>query len=131
MFLRVVINDLELISFSDIFYHAYFTSLHISDNYLKVVPFNLINRQDWDGCLTCTSIINFIQDNKILAYILSVRICKVVASHTAVARSVPAEVATDLYFALEGQGVLLMRVGGATSQYDLPSLTPLSVAGCG
>ena len=24
-----------------------------------------------------------------------------------------------------------MRVGGATSQLDLPSLTPLSVAGCG
>ena len=24
-----------------------------------------------------------------------------------------------------------MRVGGATTQLDLPSLTPLSVAGCG
>ena len=24
-----------------------------------------------------------------------------------------------------------MRMGGATSQLDLPSLTPLSVAGCG
>ena len=24
-----------------------------------------------------------------------------------------------------------MRAGGATSQLDLPSLTPLSVAGCG
>ena len=24
-----------------------------------------------------------------------------------------------------------MRVGGATSQLDLPSLTPMSVAGCG
>ena len=29
------------------------------------------------------------------------------------------------------QGVLPMRVGGATSQLDLPSLTPLSVADCG
>ena len=29
------------------------------------------------------------------------------------------------------QGVLPMRVGGATSQLDLPSLTPLTVAGCG
>ena len=29
------------------------------------------------------------------------------------------------------QRVLLMRVGGSTSQLDLPSLTPLSVAGCG
>ena len=29
------------------------------------------------------------------------------------------------------QGVVPMRVGGATSQLDLPSLTPLSVAGCG
>ena len=38
---------------------------------------------------------------------------------------------TDLYFARGAQGVLPMRVGGATSQLDLPSLTPLSVAGCG
>ena len=29
------------------------------------------------------------------------------------------------------QGSLLVRVGGATSQLDLPSPTPLSVAGCG
>ena len=29
------------------------------------------------------------------------------------------------------QGELPMRVGGATSQFDLLSLTPLSVAGCG
>ena len=28
-------------------------------------------------------------------------------------------------------GVLPMRVGGAASELDLPSLTPLSVAGCG
>ena len=28
-------------------------------------------------------------------------------------------------------GILPMRVGGATSQLDLPSLTPFSVAGCG
>ena len=28
-------------------------------------------------------------------------------------------------------GVLLIRVGGATGQLDLPSLTPLSVAGFG
>ena len=28
-------------------------------------------------------------------------------------------------------GAALCRVGGATSQLDLPSLTPLSVAGCG
>ena len=38
---------------------------------------------------------------------------------------------TDLYYARGAQGVLLMRVGGATSQLDLPSLTPLSVAACG
>ena len=48
-----------------------------------------------------------------------------VASHAAGARSVPVEVA------LITQGVLPMKVGGATSQLDLPSLTPLSVAGCG
>ena len=38
---------------------------------------------------------------------------------------------TDLYYARGAQGVLHMRVGGATSQFDLPSLTPLSVAGSG
>ena len=32
---------------------------------------------------------------------------------------------------LGAQGVLPMRVRGATSQLDLPPLTPLSVAGCG
>ena len=53
-----------------------------------------------------------------------------VASHAAVARSSPAE-CTDLYNARGAQGVLPMRVVGATSQLDLPSLTPLSVAGCG
>ena len=54
-----------------------------------------------------------------------------VASHAAVARSSPAEVCTDLYYASGAPGVLPMRAGGATSQLDLPSLTPLSVAGCG
>ena len=53
-----------------------------------------------------------------------------VASHAAVARSSPAE-CTDLYYARGAQGALPMRVGGATSQLDLLSLTPLSVAGCG
>ena len=38
---------------------------------------------------------------------------------------------TDLYYARGAQGVLPMRVGSATTQLDLPSLTPLSVAGCG
>ena len=63
-------------------------------------------------------------------YTLSARIGKVVASHAAVARSSPAE-CNDLYYARGAQGVLPMRVGGATSQLDLPSLTPLSVAGRG
>ena len=63
-------------------------------------------------------------------YTLSGRIGKVVASHAAVARSSPAE-CTDLYYARGAQGVLPKRVGGATSQLDLPSLTQLSVAGCG
>ena len=58
------------------------------------------------------------------------RIGKVVASYAAVARSSPAE-CTDLHYARVAQGVLPMRVGGAISQLDLPSLTPLSVAGCG
>ena len=38
---------------------------------------------------------------------------------------------TDLYYARGFQGVLPMRAGDATSQLDLPSLNPLSVAGCG
>ena len=63
-------------------------------------------------------------------YTLSGSIGKVVASHAAVARSSPAE-CTDLYYVRGTQGVLPMRVGGATSQLDLPSLTPLSVARCG
>ena len=64
----------------------------------------------------------------ILRGTLSGRIGKVVVSHAAVARSSPAE-CTDLYYALGAQGALVlpMRVGGATSQLDLPSLTPLSV----
>ena len=37
---------------------------------------------------------------------------------------------TDLYYARGAQGVLPMRVGGATRKLDLPSLTTLSVAGC-
>ena len=32
---------------------------------------------------------------------------------------------------VELRGTALCRVGGATSQLDLPSLTPLSVTGCG
>ena len=38
---------------------------------------------------------------------------------------------TDLYYARGAQRELSMRVGGVTSQLDLPSLTSLSVAGCG
>ena len=63
-------------------------------------------------------------------YTLSGCIGKVVASHAAVARLIPLW-CTDLYYARGAQGVLPMRVGGATSQLDLPSLTPLSVADCG
>ena len=36
-----------------------------------------------------------------------------------------------LYYARGAKWVLPMRVRGATSQLDLLSLTPLSVAGCG
>ena len=53
-----------------------------------------------------------------------------VALHAAVARWIPLR-CTELYYARGAQGVLPMRVGGATSELDLPSLTPLSVAGCG
>ena len=54
-----------------------------------------------------------------------------VASYVAVSRSIPAAVALIYTFARGVQRVLPIRVGGATSQLDLPSLTPLSVAGCG
>ena len=37
---------------------------------------------------------------------------------------------TNLYCARGAQGLLPTRMEGATSQLDLPSLTPLSVAGC-
>ena len=61
---------------------------------------------------------------------LSGRIGKAVGSRAAVSRSSPAEVALiDTMSALGAQGVLL-RVECATSQLDLPSLAPLSVAGC-
>ena len=58
------------------------------------------------------------------------RIGKVVASHAAVARSSPAEVALIYAMHVALRGYCPMRVGGATSEFDLPSLTPLSVAGC-
>ena len=55
---------------------------------------------------------------------------KVVSSYAVVASSSPAEVA--LIFTIHWcSGVLPVRVGGATSQLDLLSLTPFSVAGCG
>ena len=65
-----------------------------------------------------------------ICYTLSGRIGKVVASHAAVARSIPLR-CTVLYYARGAQGVLPMRVGGATSQLDLPFLTPLSIADFG
>ena len=67
------------------------------------------------------------------SYTLSGRKGKVVASHAEgckVARSNPGcgPSCTDLHYARGAHGVVPMRVGGATSQLDLPSLTPLSVA---
>ena len=69
--------------------------------------------------------------NKTVKHTLSGRIGKVVVSHAAVARSSPAEIALIYTMHVAVRGVLPMRVGGATSQLDLPSLTPLSLAGCG
>ena len=48
-----------------------------------------------------------------------------------VAGSIPGRGCTDLCYARGAQGVLRMGVGGPTSQWDLLSLAPLSVAGCG
>ena len=88
--------------------------------------------------VTSSSRVSFLMKNVIfcctvvflLLYTLSGRIGKVVVSQAAVARSIPLR-CTDLYYARGAQGALPKRVGGATSQLDLPSLTPLSVAGCG
>ena len=82
--------------------------------------------------MTITIVVAWLCDYVIILcdYPLSGRIGKVVASHAAVARSIPLR-CTDLYSVRGALGVLPMRVGGATSQLDLPSLTPLSVAGCG
>ena len=54
-----------------------------------------------------------------------------VASHAAVARSIPAEVALIYILCTRRSGGTAHEGGGATSQLDLPTLTPLSVAGCG
>ena len=63
-------------------------------------------------------------------YTLSGRIGKVVALHAGVARSTLAEVAL-IYTMHERSGGTAHEGGGATSKLDLPSLTPLSVVGCG
>ena len=55
---------------------------------------------------------------------------KVVVSHAEVARSSPAEVAL-IKLCTWCSGGTAHEGGGVTSQLDLPSLTPLSVAGCG
>ena len=67
-------------------------------------------------------------------YTLSGRIGKVVASLAEVSRSIPAVAETapiyTMHEALRGYW-MPMTVRGATSQFDLPYLTPLSVASCG
>ena len=47
-----------------------------------------------------------------------------------VGRSIPAKAAL-IDYGRGAQGILPIRVGGATSQLNLPSLTPLSIAGSG
>ena len=70
-------------------------------------------------------------ENNLSCITLSVSIGKVIARMLKLQGRLPAEAAL-IYTMHEGaQGSLPMRVGGATSQLDLPSLTPLSVAGCG
>ena len=70
--------------------------------------------------------------NSVIFHTLSGRKGKVVASHAAVARSSHAEVALiyTMHVALRARGTA-HEGGGATSQLYLPSLMPLSVAGCG
>ena len=71
------------------------------------------------------------EHHKAFVYTLSGRIGKVVASHAAVARSIPAEVALIYTMHEALTGYTAHEGGGATSQLDLPSLMSLSVAGCG
>ena len=78
-------------------------------------------------------ILSPIHDNIEQFQTLSSRIGKVVTSH-AEGCKIKSRLwlsCTDLYYARGAQGVLPMRVEGATSQLDLPPLTPLSIAGCG
>ena len=56
---------------------------------------------------------------------------KVVASHVEGCRVDPRLRLNRITLCKNSQGVLPMRVGGATSELDLRSLTPLSVASCG
>ena len=64
-------------------------------------------------------------------YTLSGRIGKVVASHAEGHRVDSGLKLHQFILCTRRSGVLPIRVGAATSQLDLPSLTPLSVAGCG
>ena len=67
----------------------------------------------------------YIDNESLIAiYTLSGLKGKVVASHAAVARSIPLR-CTNSYYARGAQGVLPKRVGAATSRSDLQSLTPL------
>ena len=62
------------------------------------------------------------------SHTLSGRIGKVVASRSYCCMHDRFPEATLIYTMHEGaQGVLPMRVGGATNQFDLPSLTPLQL----
>ena len=69
-----------------------------------------------------------------ISYALGGRIGKVVATHAEgckVARSAVAELHRCMLCTRRSGGTAHEGGGGATSQLDLPSLTPLFVAGCG
>ena len=88
----------------------------------------------YDVLFTSTPIWCIVHTHSCMIYCictLNGHIGKLVALHAAVARSVLGWGSTDLYYARGTQVVLLMRAGSATSQLDLLSLTPSSVACCG
>ena len=66
-----------------------------------------------------------------IVYTLSSRIGKVVASHAEGRRVDSRQRLHRFILCTSRSGSSAMRVGGATSQINLPSLMPLSVAGCG
>ena len=92
-----------------------YINIHIIFVILSVVMIRRIDDFTIINLVHITPIgIAFYNTNRAGFHTLSGRTGKVVASPAAVARSIPGWGCTDLYYARGAQGVLPMRVGGAT-----------------